>query len=215
MRPLAGLPLIGWTIRSAHACPLLDRVLVSTDDAAIADIARACGGEAPFLRPPELASDEASIVAVLQHATRWVEAHERQRPAVVMLLQPTSPLRSVAEIAGVLRLIEDQHADSAQTVMLDRWHPFHRFYREGESQLVPWQETMYSLSTLRQAHRAVYRPTGSVYAARYKTLMHDNTLKGENHHGFIADEETSLDIDTAWDFRLAELILREKGLKGW
>lgn len=96
IRPLAGKPLIAWTIDAANASKL-DHVIVSTDDPEIAQVATQYGADVPFLRPPELATDTAKSVDVLEHAARWADEH-MGRPDYIVLLQPTSPTRSVGDI---------------------------------------------------------------------------------------------------------------------
>src|SRR5580765_6180012 len=90
---LAGLPMIGWTIKASGSSKMLTRIIVSTEDSSIAEIARHLGGEVPFLRPKELATDASSLVEVLRHAVTWLESSENKKVDVVVLLQPTSPLR--------------------------------------------------------------------------------------------------------------------------
>src|SRR4051794_40245817 len=89
---VGGKPLIAWTIEAALGSKLLDRVYVSTDDEEIASVSRACGSEVPFMRPAELASDEAGSLGVALHALDWMAAHGGE-PDYLLLLQPTSPLR--------------------------------------------------------------------------------------------------------------------------
>ena len=114
VRPLAGKPLIAWTIEVARRCPQLDRVIVSTEDQEIAEVARQYGAEVPFQRPEALASDETSGVEVVLHATQWLEAHEGYAPEYVMLLQPTSPFRLRSDIDDAVKLaIEEQHPSVA------------------------------------------------------------------------------------------------------
>ena len=107
---LGRLSLIGHAVASAEESNLLSRAIVSTDDPAIAAEAARHGAEAPFLRPAALATDEAGMIPVLQHAVRWLEESERIRPDLVVLLQPTSPFRTGVDIDGVIRKVEETGA---------------------------------------------------------------------------------------------------------
>jgi len=207
LKPLQGLPLIGWTIRSSRGAVALTRTIVSTEDASISSEAKRLGAEVPFSRPQALAQDISSIVDVLQHAVHWHEGAGGPKPDLVVLLQPTSPLRSPADIDETVRLLLDSGADSAETVAEDRTHPLHRYTLEDGrlKPLFPEAER----HSRRQDAPAVYKPTGSVYAMRYKTLMEQGQVRGRDHRGLVRPFERSVDVDTLWDFRLAEAILAE------
>jgi len=92
-----------WSIETAEACGNIDRVVVSTDDENIADVAKKCSAEVPFTRPEELATDTASTIDVISHTVDWFEKYENYRPAYILLLQPTSPLRTVEDIEGAIQ----------------------------------------------------------------------------------------------------------------
>jgi len=112
LRLLAGKPLIAYTIDAAVASGAFDRLVLSTDDADIATVARTLGCAVPFTRPAELARDETPHLPVVQHAVRWLDEHERYRPDAVMILQPTSPLRQPQHISEAVALLERSGADS-------------------------------------------------------------------------------------------------------
>lgn len=208
LRPLGGAPLIAWTIGAARRAKTLTACWVSTEDAAIAEAARAHGGDVPFIRPVELAADQASIVDVVRHAALQFEAARGARPDVVVLLQPTTPLRGPEHIDAAVRAIIDGGADSSQTVALDTSHPLHKFWlKDGRLSPVFPEEA----SSRRQDAPCVYRPNGGVYAARAGLLLDQGLLRGQDHRGVIMDFESSVDIDTLWDFRLAEAIVAETG----
>lgn len=99
IRPVAGKPLLAWTIDAAKASKYIDRCIVSTDDEEVADIARQCGAEVPFMRPAELAQDESSSIEMLRHAARKLPDHD-----IIVLLQPTSPERTAADIDAALEV---------------------------------------------------------------------------------------------------------------
>ncbi|MEK7233806.1 MAG: acylneuraminate cytidylyltransferase family protein [Elusimicrobiota bacterium] len=206
-RMLGGKPLLSWTVEAAAASKALTHAWVSTDDEALAAIARAHGGQAPFLRPSELATETASIFDVLKHAVAEYQRREGRAVDIVVLLQPTSPLRGPEPIDAVVALVRGG-ADSAQTVALDQSHPRIRFTIEA-GRLKPLFADA-DRHSRRQDGEAIYRPNGAVYAARTDVLLESGTLHGADHRAIVMDFESSVDIDTIWDFKLAEFILAER-----
>jgi CMP-N-acetylneuraminic acid synthetase len=116
LKLLAGKPLIAYTIEAAQKSGAFDRIVLSTDEPAIADAARALSCEVPFLRPPELARDDTPHLPVMQHAVGWLRDSDQYEPDLVMILQPTSPLRSEADIHAAIDLIVATGADSVVSV---------------------------------------------------------------------------------------------------
>src|SRR6185436_18271922 len=112
LKPLAGKPLIAYTIEAALQSGVLDRLILSTDELPIADCALAIGCEVPFMRPAELARDDSVHLDVMKHAVEWMRDRASYRPDLVMILQPTSPLRTAADIRNAVSLIESTGADS-------------------------------------------------------------------------------------------------------
>lgn len=198
------LSLIGHAVESARESRLLTRVIVSTDDPAITAEARAAGAEAPFLRPAELASDEAGMLPVLQHAVRWLEG-TGVSPDLVVLLQPTSPFRTGSDIDAVIRKVVERGADSAQSLIDVSYHPFFMSTLEGDrvQPLFPAERDKY---VRRQDTPRVYQPSGSVYVVRRGVLMDEGRILGRDHRGVVMGWEASIKIDTEWEFRLAELV---------
>src|SRR2546422_320494 len=132
LKALGALSLIGHAVASCREATRLARFLVSTDSEAIAAEARRHGAEVPFLRPATLASDEAGMVPVLQHAVRWLEANGGPRPDLVVTLQPTSPFRVGADIDETIAKVVETDADSAQTVTEAAYHPFFMKTLDGD-----------------------------------------------------------------------------------
>lgn len=210
LRPLGGVPLIGWTVAAARGAKTLTAAWVSTDGEDIARAAEALGAAVPFRRPAALAGDDASILDVLKHAVGEFEKGGR-RADVVVLLQATTPLRTSAHIDATVRAVTEGGADSAQTVALDEAHPLHKFTLE-DGRLRPVFPEAEKFGN-RQGAPKVYRPNGGVFAAKRAVLMEQGTLRGADHRGVVMDFESSVDIDTLWDFRLAEAVVAETGRK--
>ena len=116
LKLLAGKPLLAYTIEAARASLVLDRVILSTEDEAIAAAARELGCEVPFIRPAELSRDDTPHLPVIQHASAWMQNQGNYQSDVVMVLQPTSPLRTATDITNAIALLESSGADSVLSV---------------------------------------------------------------------------------------------------
>jgi CMP-N,N'-diacetyllegionaminic acid synthase len=207
LRKLGALSLIGQAIASAREAALLARFIVSTDSPEIAEEARRHGAEVPFLRPAEFATDQAGMLPVLQHAVRWLESSAGVRPDLIVTLQPTSPFRTGAEIDQTIRKVIEAGSDSAQTLSEASYHPYFMKTLDGDRTVALFPEGHRYVR--RQDAPAVYQPSGAVYVTRYATLMERGHILGEDNRGVVQGFEASVNIDTEWDFRLAELLLRE------
>jgi CMP-N-acetylneuraminic acid synthetase len=204
LKALGRLSLIGHAVASAREATRLTRFIVSTDDAATAEEARRHGAEVPFLRPAELASDQAGMVPVLQHAVRWLES-TGARPDLIVTLQPTSPFRVGADIDATIAKVAETGADSAQTLSEASYHPYFMKTLEGDVTHALFEEGYRYVR--RQDAPAVYQPSGAVYVTRYDVLMSQGRVLGKDNRGIVMDFAASANIDTEWDFLLAELIL--------
>ena len=207
LRVLGALSLIGHAVASCREATRLGRFIVSTDSAEIAAEARRHDAEVPFLRPASLASDEAGMVPVLQHAVRWLESEGGRRPDLVVTIQPTSPFRVGADIDATLAKAIETRADSAQTVTEAAYHPFFMKTLDGD-RTVPLFPDGHKY-VRRQDAPPVYQPSGAVYVTRYDTLMIEGRVLGADNRAVVSGFEASVNIDTEWDFLLAELVLRQ------
>jgi len=206
LRRLGALSLIGHAIASAREATRLTRFVVSTDSDAIAEEARRHGAEVPFLRPADLASDEAGMVPVLQHAVLWLES-TGARPDLIVTLQPTSPFRVGADIDRTIAKAADTGADSAQTLSEASYHPYFMKTLDGDATHALFEEGYRYVR--RQDAPAVYQPSGAVYVTRYDVLMGQGRVLGKDNRGIVMDFAASVNIDTEWDFLLAELVLAQ------
>lgn len=209
LRLLAGRPLIAWTIEAAKHSRSLRRVIVSTDDAEIAEVGCQWGAEVPFTRPAELAGDTSPHVGVVLHALDWLAEHEGREPDWVMLLQPTSPLRTAEDIDAAIDLAERNETDAVVGVTEPRHHPFlmHRMDEDGRlSKFMP-SDLAYAA---RQSLPPVFATNGAIYLIRSKCLRSTGTLTPEGCHGLVMPATRSLDIDSAEDLALAELVMSSR-----
>ena len=203
---LSGKPLIAYTIEAALRSKSIHRLLTSTDDEKIAEIARLYGAEVPFIRPAELAKDDTSGLLVVQHAIRYIEENEDFKVDVVVILQPTSPLRLARHIDVTVEKLLRTGADSAVTVSPVRHHPSWCWYAEKD-QLHPFSREGLSVSR-RQDLPNIYGLNGAVYAVRRDVLFEQNSIFGRDVRGIIMPYEDSIDVDDYFDLFTAEMVLK-------
>lgn len=201
IRPLAGRPLIAWTIAAARHAPELDRVVISSEDAAIIETAKAWGGEAPFVRPEDLARDDTPGIAPVLHALDALpEAYD-----YVVLLQPTSPLRTGADISAALRICIEDGAPACVSVSAPHHAPWWMFSLNEERRLQPIFPKD-ALPVRRQDMPEVYALNGAVYVAEVEWLRATNSFLTPETAAYVMPPERSLDIDTELDFSIAEAV---------
>ena len=204
-------PLLAWTVEAALGSRGLSRVLMSTDDVEIADVARTWGAEVPFLRPAALAQDDSSHIGVVTHAIRWLEACQHARPDYIMLLQPTSPLRTAEDIDAAIHMAQEGAVVAVVSVCAALRHPYlcKRILTDGT--LADFVPIPGDLPYLRhQVLPPAYGLNGAIYLNSRESLLRDATFTPPGAVAYIMPPERSLDIDSPWDFHLAELILRDR-----
>jgi CMP-N-acetylneuraminic acid synthetase len=211
IRPLAGKPLIAWTIETALASTLLDKVIVSTDAPEIAEIARSYGAEVPFLRPAELAQDDTPDRPVYQHAIEWLAKEQDFCPDLVVWLRPTVPLRLPLDIDEAVKTLRSTQGSSVRSVSAVEHHPYWMKTLSGENKLAPLipgaDEYNYYQ---RQLLPPVYRLNGAVEVTRYEHIMHSDKLYGDDMRGYVMPPERSIDIDTEEDIALITYLLESR-----
>jgi CMP-N-acetylneuraminic acid synthetase len=216
LRPLAGKPLIAHTIDTARESRAFDRVILTTDDDAIADAGRRCGCEVPFMRPAELARDETPHLPVLQHAVQWLRDHERYEPDAVMILQPTSPLRRTSDIRESISLLERSGADSVVSVseVPAHYNPMRtlRVDANGVATLFVTGEPVRRRINRRQDMPAAWTMNGAIYL--FHTFVLDArrdggaSLYGDRTAAHVMPHEFGISIDSLDDWSAAEQVLR-------
>ena len=214
LKLLGGRPLLDFSIDAANDTPL-DRLILSTEDQKIADVARSLGCDVPFMRPAELARDETPHLPVIQHATRWLLEHENYQPDVVLILQPTSPLRSSADIAAALRMLELSGADSVVSVseVSAHAHPMRmlRVDEQGDAVLFATGQPVRKRINRRQDLPKAWVMNGAVYACRTEVLFAaEPSLYGDRVVAYPMPAERSISIDTLEDWAEAERALERQ-----
>jgi len=207
IREVASKPLIAWTIEEARKSLYLDRTIVSTDDLRIADTARQWGGEVPFLRPAQLALDSTPGIDPVLHALDALE----EKYDLVVLLQPTSPLRTATDIDGCLEQLIASGSRSCVSVTVPDKSPYWMYQMDEGQRLSPLIEGCF---TRRQDIPKVYALNGAVYSADSVWLQSSRSFFYEHTVGYIMTRERSLDIDTELDLRICSVILSAPGSVG-
>ncbi|TGN39925.1 acylneuraminate cytidylyltransferase family protein [Marinobacter confluentis] len=205
--PLAGKPLIQWTIDAALESGVFDRVCVSTDCETIASVARAGGADVPFLRPDALASDTATTASALAHFIQMLEQAEACSFSHVCLLQPTSPLRTAEDIREAENLLMADNLDAVVSVC-ELEHPIQWCNRLGPDGSMKGFVTP-AANRRSQDQEPFYRLNGAIYFCRTSVALKLETLYSEDvrSRAWVMDQAHSVDIDTALDFAIAEAVI--------
>jgi len=215
IRLLAGHPLIAYSIAAGLQSSLVTRTIVSTDDEEIAEVARACGAETPFLRPAEFAQDTTTDFPVFTHALGWLKEHEGYVPDIVVQLRPTSPIRpSDCVDQAVQMLLDHPAADSVRGIVPSGQNPFKMWHVDEAGQMrplltVPGLDEPYNAP--RQALPQTYWQTGHIDAIRTRTILEKASLSGGTILPLHIDPHYTIDIDTLRDWERAEWMIT-KGL---
>ncbi len=212
IKKLNGKPLISYTIGAALKCDSIDRVICSTDDEEIAEIAQNEGAEVPFLRPKYLSTDMAHTPPVIEHAVNYLETQEGKKVDVVVTLQPTSPLRNDFHIEQSLTQFFKDNYDSLVSVK-NGYPPWWMFKIEkGRAKpLLSLEGSVNPFNLERQQLPPVYEINGAIYITDRGFLKHNSSIINRENCGlFLMDQESSLDIDTMTDFVVIEEILKSK-----
>jgi len=209
IKELCGKPLIAWSIEVAENCSAIDRIVVSTDDDQIVDGVKKYGAEVPFERPAELANDTASTINVIFHTIDWLREHQDFRPEYILLLQPTSPLRTVEDIEGTIQTLKDKDARAVVSVCETDHHPWWSNILSEDGNMKDFIRPKI-LDKRRQDLPKYYRLNGAIYLAATKYLRERNGFFGPNTFAYEMPKERSVDIDSDLDFKLVSLLLQEK-----
>jgi CMP-N,N'-diacetyllegionaminic acid synthase len=207
LRPLDGVPLVAHSIRSATASGLFDNVYVSTDDLQISEVAAAYGAIS-LERPAALARAETPMAPVVEHAVEWCKRNAGKQPRYIFLLQPTSPLRSAGDIQEAARLLSDRSCDSAMGVFEIDDPPQWGLRADSSGLLRPvdgWERYL--------ARRQDLPPTyldGPVYAIQTDSFLAEKRFLTDRTRSFVIPRARAVDIDTEFDFLLAEFLLERQ-----
>jgi CMP-N,N'-diacetyllegionaminic acid synthase len=211
---LGGKPLVAHAVETGLAARLVDRVVCTTDDAEIAEVARAAGAEVPFLRPAELAQDGSEDWPVFMHVLAWLKREESWTPDLLVNIRPTSPLRKPSHVDDAIRLLLETGADSVKAVCLARQHPHKMWLRDADGGIEPYLKTPMRLSRGPDVPRAeledIYWQNGVVDVTRREVILEQRVMIGRRVAGLVTEPADSIDIDTPLDLALAELVLARR-----
>ena len=206
LRLLGGKPLIGWAIEVAKKCPSLDRVVVSTDDAEIADVARCFGAEVPFMRPHELARDDSAELLSWQHCIKTLASQDGKSPEVLVAVPATAPLRAVEDVEACVAKLVETGADLCVTVKPADRNPYFTMVtvENGRANmLITPPKPIFR----RQDAPEVFDIVPVAYAVRPEYVLQAKRLLEGKVCAVVVPAERSIDIDTELDFAFAEFVL--------
>jgi CMP-N,N'-diacetyllegionaminic acid synthase len=211
IRMVGGKPLIAYTIETALAAQdKLHRLIVSTDDQEIADIATKYGAEVPFLRPHDLGGDTVPMVPVLQHVVRTIEELDHIKLEWVLLLQPTCPFRAPDDILAALDLAAKGGCDSVISVVRVLAHHPILMKKIENNQLMPFTIEEKEGTRRQDYDPPAYMRNGSIYLTNRDTLMEKNSIWGDLIRPYVMPEDRSVNVDSELDLKLVELIMQER-----
>jgi CMP-N-acetylneuraminic acid synthetase len=195
---LGGRPLIAWTIDAALQSRAITRTIVSTDDPAIADRSRACGAEVPMMRPAALATDEAPGMGPILHALEWLRDREGYRPDIVVVLQPTSPLRTAADIDAAIAMLDSGGTCVTSVTPVSPASWLRKVSANG------------SLERVAADDAPVYVLNGAIYAARTDVVLASGSMDDGAPLAYVMPRERSVDVDEPADLELAARLVASR-----
>lgn len=203
IKELAGKPLIAWTIEEAKKSKYIDKLILSSEDEEIINVAKMWGCEVPFKRPKKFAQDDTPGVEPVLHVLQMLPGYD-----YVVLLQPTSPLRTVEDIDGCLMECIVANSNSCISVTEAEKSPFWMYTLTDEKTLQPIIEQKED-HLRRQENPMVYVLNGAVYIARCDWLMDNKSFRDSKTMAYVMPKKRSIDVDEEIDFKMAESLLRE------
>ena len=206
IRNLSGKPLIAWTIDSALQSKSFTRLIVSTDSENIASVAKRYGGDVPFIRPSQLATDASGPIEVLQHALLCLETHTLKYD-IVVLLQATSPFRTTKQIDDAIKLYLSSNADTLTSLCVVKENAYYQVSLLNDGSIIPVIPNGHLLS--RKELPSLLIENGAIYILSATDIRNGN-FYGEKTVGYPMDNYSSIDIDTMEDFFWAEYCLTRK-----
>ncbi|GBE04753.1 CMP-N,N'-diacetyllegionaminic acid synthase [bacterium BMS3Abin10] len=206
IKQLSGKPLVAWTIEQAKSSKYIDNIIVSTEDEEIAEISKKYGAEVPFLRPKELAADEAKVSDVVLHAINWFERNNEFYDLLVRL-QLTSPLRKIGDIDEAIELLFSKSAEAIISVCEVEHHPYWAGVLPEDGCMRDFLKPG-TVGKSRQELPVCYRLNGSISLAYVNYLKNNRSFWGKNTYAYVMPRERSLDIDYEIDFIVAETLMK-------
>jgi CMP-N-acetylneuraminic acid synthetase len=217
IRPFAEYPLISFSIAAALQADLVTRVIVSTDNEEIAEVARRYGSETPFMRPAELAGDKTTDLPVFQHAVAWLDEHENYHPDIVVHLHATSPVRPIGCLdRGIQLLVRHPEAECVRSVLEPTQSPYKMWQVDKDTghmiPLMALQGVAEPYNTPRQNLPMTYVQTGHTNVIRTTTIQH-GSMTGRIILPLVVDVRYQVDLDTLEDWQYGEWVVANRNLE--
>ncbi len=209
--PLYNTPLIYYTIKAIQRSKLITRAILSSDSSEVIKVAKDYGLEVPFVRPSKLAQDDTPALPVVKHAVKWLEETENYKVDYIILLQPTSPLRTENHIDEALSILINSDADSIVSIVEvpHNFNPYSIMKLQGKylSPYLLFDEN----KNLRQFKPVFYARNGAaIYAFTYNCLMNKHSIYGDKILPYLMEKASSIDVDDLFDLKLCEWILSSR-----
>ncbi len=207
IKELNGKPLIAYSIEAAINSKIFDKIIVSTDDKEIAEVALKYGAEVPFVRPRELATDTADSMDVLFHTINFLKKNGEEYD-YIMKLQPTSPLRTEKEILEATKLLFEKKAESIVSISECEHHPLWTNTLDSDKRLFNFIKEDIKHKN-RQDLPNYYQINGLIFLSEINNLLKTRDWYGKKSYAYVCDSKKAIDIDNIIDFKLAEILLKE------
>ena len=208
IKKLGNIPLIAYKIIAAQKCKFDSRIIVSTDDKEIADIALQYGADVPFMRPQYLAEDNSSSMDVIEHTMNWVKKNDENKYDYVCMLEPSSPFASYKDLDNALELLEKTKADTllgVKEVEVNRCF-IHSLDENGR--MSKFYDVIKDMKSVRRQDQLTeYTMNGCMYIAKWDYFEKNKLFHSTNCMPYIMSGETSIEIDTMWDYKLASWLV--------
>ncbi len=201
-----GRPLLAWSVDAAKQSAKITRIITSTDDDAIANVARSVGSEVPFKRPVDLAQDDTTDLPVFVHALKWLDENENYKPDLIIHLRPTSPLRPAGLIDSCIeKILNDKSADSLRVVCEPLNNPF-KMWKITDKYLEVLVDAgiKEQYNQPRQKLPMVYWQIGTLDITKPATIIEKHSMSGERILPYIVNQELAVDIDNKVSLKSAE-----------
>lgn len=195
MKILNGKPLIFWTFNAIKKAYKNARIYISTDSKKIADFSKMMNIKVPFIRPQSISKDNSSSLSTVKHFLRWMKKKEKKLPKYLVLLQPTSPFRTVKTIKECTKkLLKDNNCNAVVAMK----------YQKGNTGSLKYLDKNMFLKSLKLKNiRKVLEPTGAYYGIKISSLLEQKTFMPKNTTSYIMNELESIDIDNKFDWQIA------------
>tara|TARA_Y100000768_G_C23988997_1_gene690846 strand:+ start:5930 stop:6643 length:714 start_codon:yes stop_codon:yes gene_type:complete len=211
IKNIYGKPLLAYTAEAALKSKNLDRVILSTDSIEIKDVGEKYGLEVPFLRPKILSKDDSPTLPVIIHALENIRKKDNFIPDIVVLLQPTSPLRNNHHIDNAIKVfLDNENADSLVSVVKipHNFSPYSALQKGKQNIVTPFLKHSENY-TLRQKKPVFYGRNGALYISTRECIVDKKSMYGDITISYLMDQKNSLDIDSHFDLKVLECFLKK------